>query len=125
MHFRENLSRHYAALARLRRETGRWREALEACESRRRLWKTSGVQILGAAHGTLRIAVDLARRPPDSLSAEEVELKERCIDRALEMLAEAIDHGFDEIEILKTDPVFGTLREDPRFQRLVQRLEAR
>ncbi len=122
-HFREKLSRHYATLARLRRETGRWREALEACESRRRLWKTSGVQILGAAHGTLRIAVDLGRRPPDSLSAEEVELKKLCVDRALEMLAEAIDHGFDEIEFLRTDPVFGTLKEDPRFQRLIQRLE--
>lgn len=45
------------------------------------------------------------------------------IDRAIELLAEAIDHGFGYRAWLQNDNSLEALREDPRFQGLLDRLD--
>lgn len=43
-------------------------------------------------------------------------------DQALENLAQAIRLGFGDIELLRTDPDLESIREDPRYQALINRL---
>jgi adenylate cyclase len=45
-------------------------------------------------------------------------------DRALKTLERAVDVGFRNLEIIKMDPDLNPLREMPRFQALIKRIEA-
>jgi tetratricopeptide (TPR) repeat protein len=44
------------------------------------------------------------------------------VQKALDSLSGAIDQGYKDIVILETEPDLDTLREDPRFQKLLDRL---
>ena len=45
------------------------------------------------------------------------------LDRAIELLSEAIDNGFGYRAWLKNDYTLEALRDDPRFQALLDRLD--
>jgi len=44
-------------------------------------------------------------------------------DRALELLEQSLDEGFDEPELVRSEPWWDPLREDPRFRALANRWE--
>ena len=41
---------------------------------------------------------------------------------AIESLTHAMEHGFDQADIVARDPDFATVRDDPRFQALLAEL---
>jgi len=46
------------------------------------------------------------------------------VDEAIEWMEEAYDHGRRDVGFLRIDPPLENVRRDPRFQRLLQRMEA-
>jgi TolB-like protein len=44
-------------------------------------------------------------------------------ERAMHMLEQSFDHHCDGLQFLKTNPVFDSLRDDPRYQELIARLK--
>jgi TolB-like protein/DNA-binding winged helix-turn-helix (wHTH) protein len=44
-------------------------------------------------------------------------------ERAMHMLEQSFDHHCDGLQFLKTNPVFDSLRNDPRYQELISRLK--
>ncbi len=46
------------------------------------------------------------------------------IDKSIDCLEKAFDHGFSHKEWIENDPDFASLRDNPRFQALMQRLSA-
>jgi adenylate cyclase len=46
------------------------------------------------------------------------------VDEAIEWMEEAYDHGRRDVGLLRIDPPLENVRRDPRFQRLLQRMDA-
>ena len=63
--------------------------------------------------------------PPALFQEARTYAAENKPDQALATLAEAIDAGFSHVEALRTDPALKSLRNSPKFQELVGRVERR
>jgi hypothetical protein len=46
------------------------------------------------------------------------------VDEAIDWMEEAYIHGRRDVGLLRLDPPLENVRRDPRFQRLLQRMEA-
>jgi hypothetical protein len=61
-------------------------------------------------------------KKPEQLSADEQETRARYTTLALEAISQAIDRGFNNLHQLERDIDLVTIRQEPRFRTLVDRL---
>ncbi len=118
------LSRHYSTLARLYRETGRWRKSLEMCRQRRELWSGVGSQLIGPCHLMLRIVTAIDEAGDNEPNSDAAAVRRTCVNEALDTLDQAIEAGFKDRRFLENDPVVAVVRSHPRFQKALGKLKA-
>lgn len=58
---------------------------------------------------------------PDA--AEHAELRERLVDRAIVELKRTLEIGYSDFDLLNTDPDLDAIRDDPRFQEMLDPLK--
>jgi hypothetical protein len=71
----------------------------------------------------LSVAAVEAARQPAALTDEDKALQKSYRNKALDCLEDAVRQGFDLWQELHTDPDLAAVRDDPRFQKLLQLLE--
>jgi tetratricopeptide (TPR) repeat protein len=70
------------------------------------------------------VLIDLAQCLAQcAAAANQKDLQQGYIDRAVAALNQAADKGFTDSTLLETDPDFDSLRQDPHFQILITRLK--
>jgi serine/threonine protein kinase/tetratricopeptide (TPR) repeat protein len=78
-----------------------------------------------AAHCYALCVASVARgKPPDRLTPEEADLRDRYAKRAVELLTEAVQRGYKDVANLELDPDLAALRRTKDFQTLIERLKA-
>lgn len=102
----ESFRTYYAYLLARRGETARASELFE--------------QALQSAHGMLAQR-DESQRVPMEIAAIHAARGEK--DKALEWLSRGRDAGYKDYETIGRDPLFASLRGEPRFQALRQQME--
>jgi tetratricopeptide (TPR) repeat protein len=122
--YRNYLVEHYRFLAWLERKVGRPGEAATAALSYRKLWPAN-------PHELFLIACDLAACVPlvgtdkSKLTPKQQAERQRYTDQAMELVREAIQHGFKDVTRLKNDPAVAPLRECAEFRKLLALLEGK
>ena len=77
------------------------------------------------AAGFLARCVPLADQDRQLPDAERQEVSRSYADRAVATLRQAVQHGFKDVALLKTDEAWQPLRQRPDFQKLLTGLEGR
>jgi hypothetical protein len=123
---RELLDKHYANYRRVLAAMGQWDDYATATVAQAELWHDDPEPLY-------RIAVELAaaadasgQKEPDS-SAEDAAfratIRQRYADLAVDTLAHAVDAGLQHTDRLREDPQLSAIRNHPKVQSLLDRLQ--
>jgi tetratricopeptide (TPR) repeat protein/tRNA A-37 threonylcarbamoyl transferase component Bud32 len=104
---RATLRESYQALARVLRALGRLTEAAALARERRKLWPGDPSELYAVA-GELALCATDHGEAPSPYTGE-----------AIDVLREAVGHGFKDLQRLRTDPELDALRSHPDFAQLV------
>lgn len=115
--YRTSLSSHYSNRAILEREAGELPISAELIEKRRALWPDAARELVQVA-AQLAALASAVGRGQEALSEDERAQREAFVNRALDVLQEAIDAGYDDFQALDEAPQMAPLRDHPRFQSL-------
>jgi serine/threonine-protein kinase len=119
---RRLLASHYALLARASRKTRRPQEAAAAAREFARLRPTNAAEIYNAACDLAQCVPLVAEGKAELTAAEQAE-RRRHAELALDLLHQAVAHGFNDAAHLQKDPDLAPLRSDNAFKALVADLE--
>src|SRR5262249_3351495 len=121
--YREFLRNDYATLADVLLDLGDHAGAGAAAEEMPRLYPERPEEYLRAAD-YLALCTSLARSDGRLPEGQRRELGEKYARRAVELLREAVRHGFKDVKELKAAPVYEELHDREDFQELLRDLEA-
>jgi tetratricopeptide (TPR) repeat protein len=109
--YREDLSKHYENLTRLYRDQNRPVEAYETSLEQQKLWTTNPEQLFAVARD-VALCINL-------LPADKQTERERCAEQSLEILRQALRHGYNAGDQLHNS-AFDPLRSRADFQELLR-----
>ena len=113
----------YARIAVLARH-GRHADVAATAEKLAELKPKGAPSLYDAACGySLCVAAVAAGKKPEQLSTDEAALREKYAARAIELMRQAVQGGWTNVEHMKKDTDLDPLRERPDFQKLLADLE--
>jgi serine/threonine protein kinase len=118
---RQCLSERYTALARVQRALGRVAEAVATTQERVKLWPENPAELYRAACD-LALAVPLIGKNKAELTPAEQAERREIAGQAINVLRQAVRHGFREVEQLKANTDLNALRSHTDFQELLAAL---
>jgi tetratricopeptide (TPR) repeat protein len=119
---RQELGQHFKQLAVFEREFGGIDESLAALVAMRTVAGTRKDELYAAAVEMCNTADWAGGEENEALSAEELAMREHCLDEALSTLQSAVAAGYDRAS-LATDQQLGLLLDDPDFKQWVAKTE--
>jgi WD40 repeat protein len=117
-----------AALLTLRAEALAWRnptqDASETAEALRNLAPDDGANLFAVARCYAFLAHAVARgRPRDDLSDDERGRWNDYLQKGVEALGQAVDHGFKDGRALRSDPEIDSLRSDAGYEDIIDAMD--
>jgi serine/threonine protein kinase len=116
---------HELLLARFRvlMSRARYGEAAETAETLCRLTRSDADDLYDLARTCLLCGTSIAPgKKPAELTREEQAIRQRCTERAVEALAQAVEQGYTDVGRLQADGAFTLIRKHAGYQAVIDRL---
>jgi serine/threonine-protein kinase len=118
--FRQALSDHDRALARIQQALGRNADALATIERRQALWPSQPAELYEVARELARGLPRTQSGAPGPVGPENLAFQQSCVERAIQALRQAVLAGFHDLDRVQADADLGPLRSRREFLELVR-----
>jgi serine/threonine protein kinase len=124
LQYRQFLSNHHRNLAVVLRKQGKPGPAVDELLHRQKLWADHPGHLYFIAR-EITASIPLVGPGKKELNAEEQAQRQRYGDLAMIALRQAVEKGFNRIDLLHSSPDLAPLRSRPDFQQLLRQLEGK